>query len=46
MHEKPYILFPDVLKIWYFQKLALEYDYSCIIVKNDIYFSRKYDLTS
>ena len=28
------------------EKIALEYDLSCIIGKDDISFSRKYDLTS
>ena len=45
LHGKPYFLFPDVLKRWYFQKIALEHDLSCIIGKDDISFSGKYDLT-
>ena len=44
LHGKPFF-FPDVLKIWSFQKNALEFDLSCIIGKYDVYFSRKYDLT-
>ena len=34
-----------VLKRWSFQKIALEYGLSCTIGKDDITFSRKYDLT-
>ena len=43
LHEKPYFLFPNVLKRLPFQNLVLEYDLSCIIRKDGI-FSRKYDL--
>ena len=45
MHGKPYFLFPDVLKRWSYQKIALEYGLSWTIGKDDITFSRKYDLT-
>ena len=38
MHEKPYFLFPNVLKRWCFQKITLEYDLSCIIRKDDFDF--------
>ena len=44
LHEKPYYPFPNVLKRWCSQKAALEYDLCCIIRKDDISFSRKYDL--
>ena len=45
LHGKSYFLFPDALKRWSFQKkIALEYDLSSIIGKDDISFSRKYDL--
>ena len=37
LHEKPYFLFPNVLKRWPFQKIALEYDLSCIIRKDDVF---------
>ena len=43
-HEKPYFLFANVFKRWSFQKNPLEYDLSCIIIKDDIAFSQKYDL--
>ena len=33
----------DVLKRWFFQKNALEYDHSCIIRRIDICFPQKYD---
>ena len=46
LHGKTYFLFPDVLKRWSFQKIVLEYDLSCIIGKDNISFSRKYDLIS
>ena len=36
----------NVLKRWSFQKIALEYDLSCIIRKDGICFSRKYDIFS
>ena len=36
----------DVLKIWSFQKMALEYDLSCIIWKDGFFFSRKRDIFS
>ena len=26
LHQKPYFIFPNVLKRWSFQKIALEYD--------------------
>ena len=45
-HGKPYFLFPDVLKRWSFQNVVLEYDISCIMRKDDISYSRKYDLTT
>ena len=35
-HYKPYVRFPNVLKILYFKKNALEHDLSCI--KGDIFF--------
>ena len=31
-------------KKWFFQKIALEYDFSYNIGKDDISFSQKYDL--
>ena len=38
LHKKRYFLFPNVLKRWSFQKkIALEYDISCIIRKDDIF---------
>ena len=40
MHEKPYFLFPNVLKRWCFQKITLEYDLSCIIRKDDFDFPK------
>ena len=43
-HVKPYFLFPDVLKRWSFQNIALEYDLSCIIRKDNISFLKKCDL--
>ena len=43
-HGKPYFLFPDVLKRLSFRNIVLEY-ISCIIRKDDISYSRKYDLT-
>ena len=36
----------NVLKRWSFQKIALEYDLSCIIRKDGICLSRKYDIFS
>ena len=45
LHGKPYFLFPNALRRWSFQKIALEHDCSGIIGKDDISFSRKYDLT-
>ena len=44
LHGKPYFVFRNVLKRWSFQKIAPEYDLSCIIRKDDISFPRKYDL--
>ena len=39
LHEKPYFLFPNVLKRWSFQKkIALEYDLFCIIRKDVFLF--------
>ena len=46
LHKKPYFLFPNVLKRWSFQKIAMEYDLFCIITKDDICFSQKYDIFS
>ena len=43
--EKPYFHFANVLKRWSSQKIALEYDLSCIMRKDDISFSQKYGLT-
>ena len=42
---KPCFLFQDVLKDGLSKKIALEYDPSCIIGKDDISFSRTFDLT-
>ena len=44
LQRKPYFLFLDVMKRWSFQKIALEYDLSCIIVKDHVSLSRKCDL--
>ena len=44
LHKKPYFIFPNVLKDEISKKIALEYDLSCIIRKDDISFPRKYDL--
>ena len=38
LHEKPYFLFGNVLKISFFQKMALEYDLCCIVMKDGICF--------
>ena len=40
LHEKSYFLFINVLKRWSSQNIALEYDLSCIIRKDDIIFSK------
>ena len=40
--QKTIFSFPNVLKIRSFQKITLEYDLSCIIWKNDIFFTRKH----
>ena len=45
LQKEPYSFFPYVLKRWSFQKIALENDLSCCIIwKDHISFSRKYDL--
>ena len=46
LHGKPYFLSPDVLKDGLSKKTVLEYDLTCIIGKDNISFSRKYDLTN
>lgn len=43
LHEKPYFLFPNVLKRSSFKKNTLEYDLFCIIRKDEI-LPRKYYL--
>ena len=45
LHEKTYFIFPNVLKKSSFQKNCTGIDLSCIIRKNDISSSRKYDLS-
>ena len=42
--KKPYFLFPNSEKMVFLKKVALEYDPSCIISKDDISFSRNNDL--
>ena len=42
LHKKTYFLFPNVLKDGLSEKIALEYDLSCISRKNGIFFSKKY----
>ena len=44
LHEKPYFLFPSVLKDGLSKNISLEYDLSCI--KWDFFFTRKYDIIS
>ena len=44
LHEKPCFLSPNDDQDGLSKKIALEYDLSCIISKDDISFSRKYDL--
>ena len=38
LHEKPFLFFPNFLKRWSFQKIALQYDLSSIIRKDGTYF--------
>ena len=38
LHEKPYFLLANVLKISFFQKKTLEYDLCCIVMKDGICF--------
>ena len=44
LYEKPYFLFEMFRKHDLPKKLVLEYDPSCIIWKDGLSFSRKYDL--
>ena len=37
LHDWPYFPFPNVLKRWYSQKIALECDLSCFIRKDNIF---------
>ena len=43
LHEKPYFFFKMFSKNGLSKKVALEYYLSCIIRKDDISLSRKYD---
>ena len=45
LHEKPLFFSHTSRKDGLSKKIALEYDLSCIIGKDDISFSRKHDLT-
>ena len=38
------IFFKSYGKVFFPKKVALKYDLSCIHIKHDIHFSRKYDL--
>ena len=40
LHEKPYFLFANALQRLFFQKIALEYDLSCIIREYRIFFPK------
>ena len=42
--RKTIFFFPNIFKRCSFQKIALDYDLACIIKKDDISFSRKYNL--